>query len=177
MKVLAISGSLRKGSYNSAIVNSLKTLHPHVEIFKALEKLPPFNPDLDKHTLQSDASPDAVKELRDALKGADVLLISSPEYAFEIPGVLKNALDWLVSSGELVNKPVGVITASTSALGGESANRVLCALVKVLSGKISPETSLSVSMVNKRVDESGKIIDERLVSDIKNILKNLKKSM
>src|SRR5262245_31330281 len=92
IRVLAISGSLRRASSNSALVDAATILAPvgvDVSVFRGLAAIPPFNPDLD-----ADDPPAAVVELRDALDASDALLISSPEYAHGVSGVLKNALDW-----------------------------------------------------------------------------------
>ena len=113
VRVLAISGSLRQASSNSALIGAAARLAPDtvdVSIYRELETLPPFNPDLD-----NGPAPAAVTRFRAALKACDALLISSPEYAHGVPGVLKNALDWVVGSGELVDKPVALINASARA--------------------------------------------------------------
>ena len=166
MKILAISGSLRKKSYNTAIINTLAVLNPEVEVYKDLGQLPLFNQDLDKHDLEEDYSPLQVRNLREKINETDVLVISTPEYAFEIPGVLKNALDWLVSSSSMVDKPVLIISASTSGIGADKVNEVLRNLVKVLTGK-EVFYYLTVDRVNKKIDDSGKITDEKLLQELK----------
>lgn len=172
MRILLISGSLRKGSYNSAIIRDLANTLQDVEVFEALETLPIFSPDLDKHEIgHNDESPKEVCSLRQSVASADVVVIATPEYAFEIPGGLKNALDWLVSSGELVDKPVGIITASTSSMGGESANEVLAKLAGILSAKV--KARLCVARVNKKIDESGTITDEELLEEIQKFMQKL----
>src|SRR5215510_1633664 len=96
IRVLAISGSLRRASSNTALVNAAARLAPsgiEVAIYEDLDQLPPFNPDLD-----NDTPPTPVCEFRAALRSADAVLVSSPEYAHGVPGVLKNALDWVVGS-------------------------------------------------------------------------------
>src|SRR5678815_2488952 len=101
VRVLAISGSLRRASSNSALIEAVARLAPDtvdVSIYRELETLPPFNPDRD-----SGPAPAAVARFRAALQACDAVLISSPEYAHGVPGVLKNALDWLVGSGELLS--------------------------------------------------------------------------
>jgi len=174
MKILAVSGSLRTMSYNSAIIKALKSIDTNIFIYNDLNKLPFFNPDLDNHTLEKDNSPLSVQELRKNFAIADAIIISTPEYAFEIPGVLKNALDWLVSSSEIVNKPVAIISASTSAMGGDKANNVLVNLVKVLTGNINQELTLKVSMVNRKIDDKGRVIDKVLLKELQTLLNELK---
>jgi len=117
MNVVAISGSLRSGSSNAALLRAAAALAPagmEFVFYEALGNLPHFNPDLD-----TDTPPKSVKELRALLAACDGVLISSPEYVHGIPGSMKNALDWLVSSGELYGKPVVLLTASPS--GGQWA--------------------------------------------------------
>jgi len=174
MKILAISGSLRAKSYNTSIVRALKSIDTIIEIYDGLGKLPFFNPDLDNHTLEVDDSPILVQELRKAIASSDAIIISTPEYAFEIPGVLKNALDWLVSSAEIVHKPVAIISASTSAMGGDKANIVLMNLVKVLTGDTNNQLTLTVPMVNKKIDDKGQIIDTVLNEALHTLLDSLK---
>src|SRR5262249_22938824 len=104
VRVLAICGSLRVESSNRALVNAAALLAParvEVSVYQGLEHLPAFNPDLD-----TDQAPNTVAGFRLALQSCDAVLISSPEYAHGVPGALKNALDWVVSSGEFIDKPV-----------------------------------------------------------------------
>lgn len=168
MKILAISGSLREKSYNTTIINTLASLNTEIEIYKDLDKLPFFNPDLDIHTLKEDSSPVQVKILREKIAEADLLIISTPEYAFEIPGVLKNALDWLVSGSSMVEKSVVVISASTSGMGADKANEVLRNLVKVLTGK-DVSLFLTIDRVNKKIDTSGRVTDTILLEELQKI--------
>jgi len=174
MKILAISGSLRAKSYNSSIIKSLKNIDTNIDIYDDLARLPFFNPDIDNHTLKVDNSPLSVQELRKTIASSDAIIISTPEYAFEIPGVLKNALDWLVSSAQIVHKPVAIISASTSAMGGDKANSILMNLIKVLTGDTSNQLTLIVPMVNKRIDNKGQIIDTVLIDELHTLLDRLK---
>jgi len=124
--LLAISGSLQAQSSNTALVHLAGALG-QVDVFEGLADLPYFNPDLD-----IDPPPPAVAELRSRLQAADGLLLASPEYAHEMPGVLKNALDWLVSSGELYGKRVIVLCAAPSA---ERGGHVREALARTLAAQ------------------------------------------
>jgi len=168
MKLLLLSGSLRKGSYSTAIVNALASLADD-SVVQNLSLLPFFNPDLDKHTLELDSSPKEVVAFRKRVREADVFLISTPEYAHQISGVLKNALDWLVSSDAIVAKPTVVISASTSAMGGDKAHAQLVALLKVISHNVLEDASLIVSMVNKKIDDKGNVVDDRLKLELKEL--------
>ena len=174
MKILALSGSLRANSYNTSLVKHLQTLNKHVEIYNALGKLPLFNPDLDVHTLDEDNSPKSVIGFRAKVREADIFIISTPEYAHQIPGVLKNALDWLVSSDAIVDKPTVVISASTSAMGGDKAHAQLVSLLKVISQNVLEDSSLIVAKVNKKIDKDGTIIDDALINELNHLLDTLK---
>jgi len=178
MKVLAISGSLRKGSYNTALIEAIKNLeleNMSIEIYTELGILPFFNADLDDHTLETDNSPASVIELRSKVSQADALIISTPEYAFQLPGVLKNGLDWLVSSSAIVDKPVVLISASTSGMGGNKAYESLINLMNVISGKIVTDSSFQVAKVNKKINAQGEIIDADLLKNLQNSLIELNK--
>src|SRR5690349_8500891 len=106
-RLLTVSGSLRAGSSNATLLTAATIVAPAdvtIVSFDGLADLPAFNPDVEA----SGPEPVAVTRWREALVSADAVLISSPEYAHGIPGALKNALDWVVGSGELVGKPVGL---------------------------------------------------------------------
>ncbi len=106
MRILGVSGSLREKSKNTMALRSAEA----VVLFEELGMLPHFNPDLDAAPF-----PESVLRWRAALVAADAVVISSPEYAHGVPGVLKNALDWVVGSGEFMDKPVALLD-----LGGHS---------------------------------------------------------
>jgi chromate reductase len=111
VRILGVVGSLRRASANSAIVHAAVQLARRpvtVEVFTGLADLPPFNPDLESLPLLS-----SVAHWRMSLAAADALLISSPEYAHGVPGVLKNAFDWVVGSGEIMHKPIALVNASS----------------------------------------------------------------
>ena len=119
MKILGISGSLRAASSNTAILRIMTALAPKevdITLYEGLGDLPHYSPDHD-----DERSPSSVVEFRSQLKAAEGIVISTPEYAYGMPGVLKNALDWTVSSGDFSEKPVVAISASPSWLGGDKA--------------------------------------------------------
>ena len=141
VRVLAISGSLRHASSNSALVDAAARLAPagvEIEIYRELGEIPPFNPDLD-----TDSAPAAVLRLRAALEASDAILISSPEYAHGVSGVLKNALDWVVSSGELIYKPIALINASARATHAHAALRET---LTTMSGRVIQEASITIPL-------------------------------
>jgi NAD(P)H-dependent FMN reductase len=121
VEILAVPGSLQTGSANAAVLRVARALAPPgtaVTIWDGLAAVPPFNPD--------DAGPPGpapVEDLRRRVAAADGLLIATPEYAHGMPGVLKNALDWLVGTGELYGKRVAVLTGSPRPDGGAHARR------------------------------------------------------
>jgi chromate reductase, NAD(P)H dehydrogenase (quinone) len=150
LRVLAICGSLRAGSSNRALVDAATLLAPlgvEVSIYQQLDRLPAFNPDLD-----TEVPPRVVAEFRSALHNCDAVLISSPEYAHGVPGVLKNALDWAVSSGEFIDKPVAVVNASGRAT---HAWKSLTETLMVMSARVVDDASITVPLDGKRLDGSG----------------------
>lgn len=157
MNILALSGSLRSSSSNSALVRAAAALVPEgaqLTIFEGIGELPHFNPDLDSEPAHA-----AVQRYRDALKAADAVFICTPEYAHGAPGVLKNALDWVVGSGELVDKPVALVSASPGADGGSWAYSTLRETLTVMNTKFVEAASMMVPIVRKKIDAEGKIID------------------
>jgi chromate reductase, NAD(P)H dehydrogenase (quinone) len=114
--VVAVSGSLKESSENSALVRAMAGSDPeHLEIWQGLGTLPHFTPDDDGGA--------PVASWRDAVTRADVLLIATPEYAGGMPGALKNALDWLVGTGELYDKDIAIVSAAPSPERGANARR------------------------------------------------------
>ena len=161
IKVLMISGSLRKESYNSALLKHFETKEGF-SFYDKLGDLPLFNADLDQHDLTQDNAPHSVKEFRKALKEVDAIMISTPEYAHQIPGVLKNALDWVVSSGSFVGKPVMVISATPTHLGGKKAHEQLVYLLDLIDAKVIHKASMQIDKVNH------KLHDDAFISDLEN---------
>jgi len=139
MRILAISGSLRAASSNTALVHAVAALAAdfvEIDVYDGLADIPPFNPDIaDVDT------PGAVVAFRRRLDRADAVLISSPEYAHGVPGVLKNALDWIVGSGELLDKPIGLVNASPRATFAYAA---LAETLTVMSGRLIADASIVV---------------------------------
>ncbi|MCZ8522460.1 MULTISPECIES: NADPH-dependent FMN reductase [Paenibacillus] len=169
LNLLALSGSLRSRSSNTDLLKAIAALAPgsvHVSFFEAAGELPHFNPDLDQ---EGDEAPEAVRSFRSRLQSADALLICTPEYARGVPGSLKNALDWIVSSGELVNKPVSVISASPFETGGEIAQASLLLTLGMMTAKLDPSMNLAVPFVNKKL-KGDEITDEATKDRLKMLL-------
>ena len=153
MNFLAISGSLRAASLNSALLRATARLAPpgiSVQIFQGLGDFPLFNPDIE------DTDPLPVATLRSQIIAADALIIASPEYAHGITGVLKNALDWLVGSEAFVNKPVALFNASPLSVHAHASLREV---VTVMSARVVDESSIVLPVRGSRLDEHG-IYDE-----------------
>jgi len=153
-KILAISGSLRAGSSNHAILKFLGKLAPanvDYTIYDGLSQLPHFDPGLD-----DDDPPEAIVELRNLLSEADGIIICTPEYAYGVPGSLKNALDWTVSSGSLVDRPLALITAS---IGGQNAHAALLLILGALSANVLEDATLLIPFVRSKMDEDGNITE------------------
>jgi NAD(P)H-dependent FMN reductase len=109
LRILAICGSLQARSKNLTLLNVAAASAPpgvELQVFDGLRDLPPFNPDL-----EAMAAPDSVLRWRQALADCDAVLIASPEYGFSLPGALKNGIDWVIGSGELEGKVVGITAA------------------------------------------------------------------
>jgi len=174
MKIIGISGSLSPTSAGTTILKKLVDLSPDEISFSLSESigtLPHFSPHLDNEN-----PPQSVFLFRKALRNADGIVVCTPEYAHSIPGSLKNAFDWVVSSGEFVNKPVGVISTSPSGLGGKLANDGLVYLLKVLSAKVREEWVITVPHVRLKVGQEGTILDpdfEKILNEYCGKLKNL----
>jgi NAD(P)H-dependent FMN reductase len=150
MQILAISGSLRAVSSNSAVLRAIRMLAPRdieVTIFAGLGELPHFNPDLD-----GDQPPEPVQHFRAQVVAADGLLISSPEYARGVPGSLKNGLDWLVGALDFQGKPVALINTSPRAIHAYTS---LKTTLETMAACFIPEASVIVPLLGKTLDAEG----------------------
>ena len=162
IQLLAISGSLRSHSSNTNVLQAAKVLaSPPVKIrfYSELATLPHFNPDLDREPL-----PEAIVSLRQQIKNARGIIISSPEYAHGVPGSLKNALDWLVSSVEFPYKPVLLINTNPRAT---IALASLQEILITMSANINPDCNLSLAIAGKGLDTQGIIDDSELSTSLK----------
>ncbi|MBC7796634.1 MAG: NAD(P)H-dependent oxidoreductase [Pyrinomonadaceae bacterium] len=165
MRILAISGSLRDSSSNTILLNAMIRLAPEdVEIilYQELNELPHFNPDFDGENVAR-----SVSSLRRRIKSADGVLISSPEYAHGVPGVLKNALDWLVSSGETVEKPFALINANPRA---HHAQEQLVEILGTMAAKVYTKAAIAVPIAGKNLDENEIIADATLTTLLRSII-------
>jgi chromate reductase, NAD(P)H dehydrogenase (quinone) len=160
MKVLGISGSLRRDSHNTRLLRAAgEIVEEHggeFEVFDGLKAIPPYDEDDD-----GPQSPPAVERLRRAIAGADVVLFATPEYNSSIPGVLKNAVDWASrprASCALRNKHVAVIGASTGMFGAVWAQAELRKVLGAAGARVI-EVELAVGHAHEHLDEGGHPID------------------
>ncbi|GIP25050.1 FMN reductase [Paenibacillus sp. J23TS9] len=170
LNIVGISGSLRNKSSNTNLLRALSELAPEnmkISIFDGIGDLPHFNPELD------DEPPASVTRFREQMKEADGLIISTPEYAHGIPGVLKNALDWLVPSGELYEKPLMVLSASPLETGGEKAHDSLLLTLLMMTARITPGGSLCIPFINKKINTEYEVSDELLREKLMTMLNQL----
>ena len=153
MRVLGISGSLQARSANTALLRVARDVVPdgvEFEIYHSIADLPHYNSDLD-----GDDPPSSVQQFRAQLVGADGLIIATPEYAHEMPGSLKNALDWVVGSGELIEKPIAIVSGSPG--GGDKVLTVLGQTLTVMSAAVV--VARGIPTVRGRLDAQGDVQD------------------
>jgi chromate reductase len=161
MKVLAISGSLRDESYNTALARAARELAPsdvEVELYDGLRFLPPYDQDADQPDLEL---PAAVRDLRDRIEAADALLFVTPEYNGSIPGVLKNAIDWVSArhrGSSLQNKTVAIAGATTGQYGAIWAQQDLRRVLGV-SGARVVAGEVPVARAQDVFDAAGELRD------------------
>jgi len=157
INILAISGSLRSVSSNTNILKALAMLAAPddiaISLFTGLAELPHFNPDLESSV------PKSVTHFRSLLKAADAVLFCSPEYAHGVPGSLKNALDWVVSSGEFVYKPVALLNASPTSTHAEAS---LTETLSVMTATIISDACIRVPFMGRRLDAASIAEDPQL---------------
>jgi len=172
IKIVGISGSLKSTSSNSALTRAIGGLMPeNVEytVFGSLGELPHFSPDID-----GDNSPAVVTRFRKLLKNADGVIVCTPEYAFNLPGVLKNALDWTVSTGEFYEKPTAVISASPLPSGGDKAHYSVMMTMTAMQATVTDKAKLMIPSINKKMN-GDEITDfdtrDKLISVVNELLK------
>lgn len=165
--ILAISGSLRRSSLNSAALRAaaLAATRSGIPVATAnsIRRLPHFDPDIERDP------PYAVHRFREACEGADAVLLAVPEYAFGIPGAFKNALDWAVASGALYRKPVALL--SVAPLGrGTNVRRALELVFKALDCDASYH---SVPLVPADLDQDGELRDPAITHELLRVVEAL----
>src|SRR6266496_1825320 len=167
--ILAISGSLRRSSVNSAALRAAATAAAQdgmlVSIEDSVRLLPPFDPDLEA------APPDAVLRFRSASRNASAVLLAVPEYAFGIPGSFKNALDWTVGSGSLYRKPITLLDVAAQGRGA----RVREALDLVLRAHGADVARYSLPVARNDRDAAGEVDSPRVINELRAVVAELAK--
>lgn len=171
MHVLALSGSLRAQSLNTLLLHEAARLAPpglDIAHWDGLDELPHYSPERD-----IDPLPAAVAELRTRIREADGLLFCTPEYIHAMPAVLKNLLEWVVSSGDCVGKPTAAWSASPSLEGGARAQVSLVHTLEVMSARVVPEASLCLTLAHSGLDDAGRLKDPAQVASLRAALEAL----
>jgi len=167
--ILGFAGSLRKGSYNKALLSAARELVPDgatLEVFD-LEGIPPFNQD------QENTPPEKVKEFKTKIRAADAILIATPEYNYSIPGVLKNAIDWASrphGDNAFEGKPVALMGASIGMLGTARAQYHLRQSFVWLNMHPLNKPEVMVPFVADKVDKPGSLTDPKTREKIRELL-------
>jgi chromate reductase, NAD(P)H dehydrogenase (quinone) len=162
MRVLAISGSLRRGSHNTELLRAAAELLPppvELELFDGLRAVPPYDEDED-----AAGGPEGARELRAAIEDADAILIATPEYNSSIPGQLKNALDWAsrpFPANALQGKPVAVVGASTGMFGAVWSQAETRKVLGAIGARVI-ERDLPVPHAHQAFTDEGRLADPEL---------------
>lgn len=170
--ILGFAGSLRKNSYNKALLRAAMELLPkdaELEIFD-LEGIPPFNQDLEGQM------PDKVREFKKKIRAADAILIATPEHNYSVPGVLKNAIDWAsrpYGDNSFEDKPVAIMGASTGRLGTARAQYHLRQIFVFLNMHPINRPEVMVANARENIDENGRLKDELSRKLMRELLENL----
>jgi chromate reductase len=173
MRVLAISGSLRAGSNNTALLRALREEAPEgvdVELWNGLREIPPYDGDLDVVP-----GPAQVEAFRQLIREVDAVFFATPEYNSSVPGALKNALDWAsrpVATNSFRNKPVAVISSSAGAFGGVWAGAELRKVLGAMGGRVA-EAELAVGHAHEKFDDEGHLADDDVRQGLREALETL----
>ena len=173
MRVLGISGSLRRDSYNSGLIRAAAELLPpgaELDVFDGLKAIPPYDADDDR-----EPAPAPVAALREAISEADAVLIATPEYNASIPGVLKNALDWASrphATNVLRGKPAAVVGASTGMFGAVWAQAEARKVLSTIGARVV-DRELPVPEGAERFDADGTLRDAEVEEQLGEILTDL----
>jgi chromate reductase len=173
LRVLAISGSLRRDSYNTALLRALRGEAPagvEIELWQGLKEIPAY--DSDDDVVPGPASVEAFREL---VREVDAVFFATPEYNSSVPGALKNALDWAsrpIATNAFRNKPVAVISSSAGAFGGVWAAAELRKVLGAMGSRVT-EAELSVGHAHEKFDEVGRLTDEDVRQGLRDALQTL----
>lgn len=174
MRVLGISGSLRRDSYNTALLRHAGDLFEAegagLEIYHGLREIPPYDEDCD-----TEEAPEAVSRIREAVRDADAVFFVTPEYNSSIPGALKNALDWIsrpIATNALRYKPVAVIGASSGMFGAVWAQAELRKVLGAIGARVT-EGEVAVGRAGERFDENGRLNEPNLEQEVHEVISTL----
>jgi chromate reductase len=174
MRVLGISGSLRRDSYNTALLRHAGDLFEaegaEFEIYHGLREIPPYDQDCD-----TEEAPEAVSRIRETVRDADGVFFVTPEYNSSIPGALKNALDWIsrpVATNALRDKPVAVIGASSGMFGAVWAQAELRKVLGAIGARVT-EGEVAVGRAGERFDENGRLNEPNLEQEVHEVITTL----
>ncbi len=173
MRILGISGSLRRDSYNTLLLRAAEELVPEgveTELYRELEEVPPYNEDRD-----TDEAPPAAVRLREAIAGADAVLFATPEYNGSIPGQLKTAVDWASRphrTAALWGKPVAVVGASSGMYGAVWAQAELRKVLTAAGARVAA-AEVAVGRAQTRFDEEGRLADEEIRDELREAVATL----
>lgn len=173
VSILAIAGSLRRDSYNRALVRAAAELAPEgvaVDPFP-LDDIPLFNRDV-----EAEGFPESVKKMHDAVAGADALLIATPEYQHSLPGVLKNALDWASrppGKATIVGKPVAVMGATPGLWGTARAQTQLRQALVYNRCPMVYAPEVLIAQADRRFDDEGRLTHEASRGFVRELIENL----
>lgn len=169
--IFAINGSASDHSSNQKLLENFAELTKDffsLTIFNDLKKLPHFDPEL-----SVDNTPKIILDFRHSIETADGIIICTPEYVFSIPGGLKNAIEWCVSTTIFSGKPTGLITASANGVKGHEELQLI---MKTIMATFTPATTLLIQGVKGKINDDGKITDNKTKDDLirfSNAFKNL----
>jgi len=172
MRILAISGSVRRGSNNTALLRALAEEAPpgvDIEIWNGLKEIPAYDQDDDV-----EPGPEPVEALRSAVRQADAVVIATPEYNSSVPGALKNALDWAsrpISTNSFRNKPVAVIGSSIGAFGAVWAQGELQKVLGAMGARVA-DAELAVGHASEKIID-GRVVDEDVRQGLRDVLEVL----
>jgi len=170
MNLLAISGSLRRDSYNTSLLRAAEELlepGDTLELWQGLREVPPYDQDDDV-----EPAPAAVASLRAAVAAADAVLIATPEYNSSIPGALKNALDWAsrpIATNVFRNKPVAVIGSSVGMFGAVWAQAELRKVLGATGARVT-EGEVAIGHAGERFDEKGRLNEPNLAQEVHEVV-------
>lgn len=171
-KIVAISGSTRENSTNESILKAIYDLYSDtldIEIYSNISDLPHFNPDLDNENV-----PAVIKDFRALIDNSDGVIICTPEYVFSLPGSLKNAIEWTVSTTIFSDKPLAVIVASSL---GEKAYESLILIMNTLQVRLGERSKLLIKGARSKFNDKGQITDKNTFEEIDILIKSFIESI